>query len=129
MSSFMEILSGIPVNSVLREWIELLKESYILKEKEVEHLREKIQQLEQQLEYLLKDLAAKSESEQFVSHKGACFKKDFTGKFGKIVYCPKCRQSTFDFMDMFNCSTCHWHSPFKSYELQAIINELDSNIK
>lgn len=126
MSSFMEILSGIPVNAVLRERLELLKELYVLKEKEVEQLSKKSEQQEQEIQRLHKELAAKAESEQFISHKGACFKKDHTGKFEKIVYCPKCRQSTFDFMHMFNCGTCHWHSPFKSYELQAIINELNN---
>ncbi|MFA6716993.1 MAG: hypothetical protein WCS27_16555 [Victivallaceae bacterium] len=127
MSNFMEILSGIPINSVLRERIELLKEIYVLKEKEIDELRKKLTQSEKEREHLLKQLTEQSETKQFVEYLGAYFKKNHKGEFEQVVYCPKCKLSTFDAINAFNCPECHWRSPFESYELPKIIKELNDS--
>jgi hypothetical protein len=126
MPDFFNILAGIPVNSVLRERVELLKDLYVAKEKEVEDLKQELAQVKKDHKEALKQLADQSKTEQFVEHRGAYFKKNADGEFEKTVYCPKCKQSTFYRMNMFNCTACHWHSPFNESELSSIISKLNS---
>ncbi|OGV45815.1 MAG: hypothetical protein A2017_18110 [Lentisphaerae bacterium GWF2_44_16] len=131
MKSLTEILSGLPVNAVLREHVGILKEAAEKMQKEAIEFKERILNLEKENKHLKEELAKYSETEQMIKYKGALFLKKSDGTFEDVVYCPKCHNATFSFEPSvfpFSCEACNWYSPFKGHELPRILDELKKSV-
>lgn len=126
LSDFNDLLTGIPVNAVLRERINLFKDKLQILEEQKAHLIEELNSLRQSLAEAKKQLAAYAVTEQYLEHRGAAFKRKAGGGFHAAVYCPACHVSTAPFPPgaEYNCSRCNWHSQFVEADLGKILKEL-----
>ncbi len=111
---------------VLRERILLLKEKVEMLEKEVKQLKKEKILREKENADLKNQVLGYSESEEFVEHRGALFKKKPGGGYHLAVYCPNCHKSTSNFERniVFRCSSCDWCSSFKGDDFKKVFMEL-----
>jgi len=119
------LISGIPINPVLRERLLLVEEKYKLLEKEKVELQEKVTGLEQHLAECIQQLSAYVGQEEFIEHRGALFKRSPSGGYVNSVYCPKCHNSVGSHGDLpFYCIPCKWLAGFKKNELNLVIQSI-----
>jgi regulator of replication initiation timing len=126
ISALTHLLAELPISSVLRERVGLLKD-------QVESLEKRNRQLEQEntdLQSRLRELeiseADRACSSEFVEHRGALFKRKHDGGYEHAVYCPECHRSAFS-MDKFfpyACDKCQWSADFTGRELDEVLGGL-----
>ncbi|HAS8429716.1 TPA: hypothetical protein I7765_20660 [Vibrio vulnificus] len=113
-------------STILKERLQLINDKYEvlesklnLAEKENESLKEEIQKLKSQLETQVK-------SKEFVSFKGAKFKRKPSGSFDDTVYCPKCDSAMFALENFFpfSCGSCGVTAGFNGGQLTKVLQEV-----
>ena len=128
MGFLSDLLSGLPVNTVLRERLALL-------ENELKNCAEEKFELEKELAEALAELAKtkrqlhaerEAAAQEMTEEMGALFKRRPGGGYFDVVFCPRCRLSIAPagFFEEFLCG-CTWKASFSQKDLPVILARLN----
>ncbi len=111
--------------SVLDKHLALVREQAQSLEKQVVELRSANESLTARCAELERALALKSQTEEFIEHRGAYFKRRANGEFHEAVYCPDCRGPMTSLQDAlpYRCK-CGRGVDFTGGDLKSIMSEL-----
>jgi hypothetical protein len=111
----------------MREQLALAQERCDCLVQENDALKARCGELEQRCADLRRQTAGETESETFVDHRGAAFRRLPDGTFDMQAYCPKCRKPMATPTEVFlpyRCAPCHYLSPLKGFSFPSILDEL-----
>jgi hypothetical protein len=118
---------GVRVSPGMRDRLILLLERCAALQTENGVLTAQCAELERRCDKLQQQTENESESEKFVDHRGAKFRRSPDGAVDARVYCPKCRNPMAtpaeDFLP-YRCAPCHYLSPLKGFDFPAVLDEL-----
>ncbi len=95
------------------------------------HLAEaRIAALESENNNLLKELAVLrsanpgTEAAGFIEASGVLWKRNTSGGYESIPYCPTCKSTLSDYSGSLLCLACNWQAPIKSFEAPKVFHDL-----
>lgn len=111
-----------------QEHIALLEARLAVLKDEVCALKAEIARLEQMVREAEEHRAQQPDTRNLLERKGALFQRLPSGHYDDVVYCPRCRTSTFAFPpgENFVCEPCGWTSPFLERDLPRILAVLNA---
>jgi FtsZ-binding cell division protein ZapB len=120
------LLQGIPINAVLREKLDLVKQKYNELEIENQKLNEHVSALKTENGDLKKQLAAFQVEQKFIQQEGVLWKKEPNGKY--LPYCPICKTVLSPIPpqrpDFLTCTQCNFDAPFHPNQVSNITASL-----
>ena len=119
-------LSKLGTSAVLREQVALIERELRFAKEEATKLNQENARLVEALREATEQLQAQRVGNEYTHHRGALFRREASGKYDGVVYCPKCRGSASAFPPddrsaSFCCDACRWFSPFTVGELPAVM--------
>ena len=116
-------------NTDLKQQLFTLKNEFAKVEKEHTNLAKKCSELEKEVSRLREQLDKKTVSPEFTEKLGAFFKRDASGSYTPIAYCPKCKNPLFCtnpsiFPYMCNTPGCNYVINIHK-DLQSIVDQLN----
>ncbi|HED4451452.1 TPA: hypothetical protein R4335_001927 [Pasteurella multocida] len=121
----LDLLSGIETNSILSERISLLKDQIEILRNTCEATQKELTETKAKCAELEKEISRYRAAEDFVFARGAAFKKTATG-YTESVFCPQCFHIASPSFERFpfECKNCGWRSSFKKTEFKRILASL-----
>lgn len=125
ITSTLDVLSGIETNAVLVERIALLKDQIEILRNTCESTQKELTELKEQYRQQEQELSRYRAAEEFVFKFGAAFKKTATG-YAESVFCPQCFHIASPSFERFpfECKKCGWRSNFNKAQFKRLFNEL-----
>lgn len=126
LGGLISALGNVQSVTVLKERLALIQDRLALAEKEGVSLAAENQRLTQELDAAKRQLAAHAKTKEFVEHRGAFFRRDATGGYQAVVYCPECERATAAWPEgePFTCMKCGWISAFHEAQLPGILSSI-----
>ena len=123
MSFFGDLLQGVPVNSVLRERMQLAEQKLETLDDEAQRLRDQVGALRIENADLKKQVGELQIEHNFLTLRGVLWKKEEDGHY--LPYCPKCKlpfsTAPVHSPDFFICTVCKFEPPFAPREVPQIV--------
>ncbi len=112
-------------STILRERVMLLVQKLDNAEKENIRLKQELTDAKAKIRDQDQELKAWREKEQFTEFRGALFKREQSGHYGKTAYCVVCRTPmwSIDFFP-YECSRCGFQADFSKKDMDNVFNEL-----
>ena len=124
-----DLLREFPALSVAKERLSLLEDRLKQSEGECEKLRAENEMLAGKVASLEARLSEADKGSKFVEDSGVLWKRDASGRFPPICYCPKCLLAMSVVDPMLDlpprCSQCKFKAPFERSHIQEIANRLN----
>ena len=119
-------------SSILRDRLLLLKDELSKIEKERADLQVKVGNCVKELAGLRKEVIKKSIPNEFVEYMGALFKRDVSGNYTPLAYCPECKRplnSIDPDVVPYECSTpgCEYSVTIHE-KLTSIVDKLNGDV-
>lgn len=115
-------------STILKERLQLINDKYEVLESKLALAEKENESLKKELQRVSSQLKDQEKSEEFVSFKGAKFKRKPSGSFENSVYCPKCEGAMFALENMlpFVCGSCGSTAGFSGGQLTKVLKEVAS---
>ena len=114
-------------SEILREHLSLLKSKVDNLVKEKSDLNAKLSESINKINDLEKKLAKLSVSNEFTEKSGILFKRDSTGRYEDLGFCPRCHFSMVEFEGNHHsyCSSCNFESGLSKSDISQIVKQLN----
>jgi|WetSurMetagenome_2_1015567.scaffolds.fasta_scaffold727118_1 hypothetical protein len=63
-------------------------------------------------------------SNEYVETSGVLWKRNRSGGFESVPYCPTCKSTLADYSGSLLCLKCNWQAPLKSFEAPKVYHDL-----
>jgi hypothetical protein len=63
-------------------------------------------------------------SNEYVETSGVLWKRNGSGGFESVPYCPTCKSTLSDYSGSLLCLKCNWQAPIKSFEAPKVYHDL-----
>ena len=101
-----------------------LKEKLSIAEARIAALESENKKLREEISVLKSGGPADGGESEFTEASGVLWKRNRSGGFESVPYCPTCKSTLADYSGSLLCLKCNWQAPIKSFEAPKVYHEL-----